>query len=177
MEDRRVRKSKSALKCALLELMKGRPVSGISVVSLCFAADVNRSTFYANYQDIYALLQDIYEDLFHKVDSLMASLIRGTEDPTLLLPFIRHLEDHKDLFQLLCINNEDRLFERNMLAYCTEKYDSSEKEDVAGRYAFSYNISGSISVFCQWVHEGFPCSSEELAYLLVQFPRFTSISI
>ena len=45
-KDRRIRKSKEALKNSLIELMKEKPVNNITVKELVLTADLNRSTFY-----------------------------------------------------------------------------------------------------------------------------------
>lgn len=42
-DDRRVRKTKIAIKDALVELMQKQHISGISIRAICEAADINRS--------------------------------------------------------------------------------------------------------------------------------------
>ncbi|MFI9534781.1 TetR/AcrR family transcriptional regulator [Nocardia fusca] len=49
--DRRVRKTRSALHRALIELMMERPYDRITVSDVIARADVGRSTFYAHYRD------------------------------------------------------------------------------------------------------------------------------
>ena len=53
--DIRVRKTEAAIKGAFTELRAQRPVEKISVKELCRLAQINKSTFYAHYADIYAL--------------------------------------------------------------------------------------------------------------------------
>ena len=53
--DIRVRKTEAAIKGAFMELRAQRPVEKISVKELCRLAQINKSTFYAHYADIYAL--------------------------------------------------------------------------------------------------------------------------
>ena len=56
--DRRIRKSKNALKKAMFQLMQKKAVSQISIRELCELAYVNRSTFYSNYGKEFKKLVD-----------------------------------------------------------------------------------------------------------------------
>ena len=50
-EDRRIRITKKAIKESLIELLQEYPIAKISVKMICESADINRSTFYAHYND------------------------------------------------------------------------------------------------------------------------------
>jgi len=54
-EDRRVRKTKKALREGLAELLTQKSIQKITVRELTDKVDIHRSTFYANYEDIYDL--------------------------------------------------------------------------------------------------------------------------
>ena len=59
MEDKRITKTKRALKSALLELLTTQAFDVISITELCKIANVSRITFYTHYKDKFALLDDI----------------------------------------------------------------------------------------------------------------------
>ena len=64
MEDRRIIKTKRSLKTtALIELLAKEDFEHISITELCRRAEVSRITFYSHYNDKYALLDDIFEDM------------------------------------------------------------------------------------------------------------------
>lgn len=63
MEDKRIRKTKKAIKRAFLDLLQYRPFDGITVTELCEKADVSRITFYAHYADKIELADEICGDL------------------------------------------------------------------------------------------------------------------
>lgn len=63
-DDRRTVYSKRMIRESLYELMKEKPLNKISVTEICQKADVNRSTFYAYYTDIYDLHQQIIKEFF-----------------------------------------------------------------------------------------------------------------
>ena len=49
---------------AFLVLLHRQNIEKISVGELCAIADVNRSTFYRHYADVYALLDEVCEECF-----------------------------------------------------------------------------------------------------------------
>ncbi len=63
MEDRRIIKTKRSLKTTLIEMLAKEDFEHISITELCRKADVSRITFYSHYNDNYALLADIFEDM------------------------------------------------------------------------------------------------------------------
>ena len=56
--DRRIRYTRYALQNALIACMQQKPFNRITVREICETADINRSTFYMHYKDIYELLDD-----------------------------------------------------------------------------------------------------------------------
>ena len=63
MEDKRITKTKRSLKAAMIEMLSKEDFEHISITELCRKADVSRITFYSHYNDKYALLDDIFEDM------------------------------------------------------------------------------------------------------------------
>ena len=51
--DRRIRYTRYALQNALIVCMQQKPFNRITVREICETADINRSTFYMHYKDIY----------------------------------------------------------------------------------------------------------------------------
>ena len=71
--DRRIAKTRSAIINTFLKLRSGKAIEKISVKELCEGAGINKSTFYAHFQDIYDLSEqletqvaaDILSDIGH----------------------------------------------------------------------------------------------------------------
>ena len=61
--DLRILKTKKSLYDALLHLMGERTFEEIKVSEICHKAMTNRSTFYAHFEDKYALLNSLILDL------------------------------------------------------------------------------------------------------------------
>ena len=65
--DRRTKYTKSVIRQALFDLLKEKPLNKITVTDICKMADINRSTFYSYYEDVYALLTQIQNELFENI--------------------------------------------------------------------------------------------------------------
>lgn len=61
--NKRRRESRLRIETALVRLLQGKELAQISVKEICAAADVNRTTFYANYQDIYDLADAVQKSM------------------------------------------------------------------------------------------------------------------
>ena len=69
-QDRRARRSRAALRAALLDLITERGLNRIAVSDVTKRADVNRSTFYEHYSDVHELAADACTRMF---DELIAA--------------------------------------------------------------------------------------------------------
>lgn len=167
----KINKSKLSLKQALLILMKKKSFNKITIKELCKLANLNRSTFYANYGDINELLLDIHTDLFRSMSEVLGGSRKASRESSYeeytekLIKIVKYLEENKEIFQLLLSNNEDNLFERNLLDFYMSLY-VTENDSYIDRYIFMYHSIGSFSMVSQWLHDKTPCSSEELAKLI-----------
>ena len=62
MEDKRITKTKRNIKATLTAILQEMPFEKISVAEICRRGDISRITFYAHYEDKYALAEDIFSD-------------------------------------------------------------------------------------------------------------------
>lgn len=65
--DRRTRKTRKAIKSAIMNLIVKKEISKITIKEISELADINRKTFYTHYQDIYAVIDELESDLIEKV--------------------------------------------------------------------------------------------------------------
>nr|WP_325211596.1 TetR-like C-terminal domain-containing protein [uncultured Oscillibacter sp.] len=77
-EDRRARRSRKLLKESLLELMKRKTFSDISVRDVTDEADMNRATFYLHYSGTAELLRSVEEDLLAELQDLVDAHMQET---------------------------------------------------------------------------------------------------
>lgn len=65
--DRRIRRTRAAIQSAFLKLIFEKDINRITIKELCERADINKSTFYLHYQDIYDLEEQFKEEVSEKV--------------------------------------------------------------------------------------------------------------
>ena len=65
--DKRIIKSKENIKNAFIELRTKKELRKITVKELCEKANINKSTFYAHYEDIFQLSDQIESDVVKQI--------------------------------------------------------------------------------------------------------------
>ena len=76
VEDRRITRSKRALRDALVELIEERGLTNFSASDLCARADLNRGTLYNNFGDMEGLLAALEDDIMDDLESLQSCMQR-----------------------------------------------------------------------------------------------------
>ncbi len=69
--DKRIQKSKNSIINTFLEIRAKKPLEKITVTELCRKAEINKSTFYVHYHDIYDLSDQLENEV---VDSILQSI-------------------------------------------------------------------------------------------------------
>ncbi len=164
--DRRTKYTKNVIRQALFDLMKTKPVNKITVTDICKSADINRSTFYSHYEDVYDLLNIIQNELFENVIFTL-----NTEN---WFEDLLHLVDqNKDLCQVLLGPNSDSSFLRQLIYLGYESSVSAWKEmypHVSHEtldYYYAYMSAGVLGVMENWVYSNYKLSIEEIGKILL----------
>ena len=92
--NRRAIMSKRMIKTTLTEMLMQEPLESVSVTRLCKTADINRSTFYAHYIDIFDVMEDMEDDYAEKI-----SLFRLGNATGIVLEQVRDLVSYVDKHQ------------------------------------------------------------------------------
>ena len=110
-QDLRIIKTKKVLYMALVDLMREKTFEEIKVSEICARALVNRSTFYAHYEDKYEFLVD-FLDTFK--DSLTSYLDTNNNNLNtkeyymeMLKLLLTHIEDKKNIYSAIMVNNRN----------------------------------------------------------------------
>ena len=96
--DRRIRYTRYALQNALIACMQQKPFNRITVREICETADINRSTFYMHYKDIYELLDEIEEQVYQEIDAIFSKESPSIHNMEQLLDYVQM---HKTLLECL----------------------------------------------------------------------------
>ncbi len=182
MEDKQVKESRKArytrmvLRESLMELMKMKPISLISVKEICALADISRSTFYAHYADQNGLLQKTEEEMLVFFDSILNKNIFYKNDKhgalQILEEILQHIADNnKSVYVLFSENGNvnflktlfSSLYRKNIFKYLTDKLPDEQTKE----YYFMFFVTGTIGIIYHWINNGMNKSIHELAKLIV----------
>ena len=180
-EDRRTAYSKKVIREALLELMRDKPLNKITVKEICELADVNRSTFYAYYEDIYDLHRAILRDYFrcqHRIIAEGDRIFGSRPDITdlsvadfyeFLFFYFSMVSENRDLFRFVFNQNTDasihvnmrKLFYRQLTKLLPE--EAPEKIKSAFYASFIFVSGGVTFMLMEWLNNDCRMPVETLA--------------
>ena len=96
--NKRKKSSMEKIEKIFLQLIQKKNIEEISVSTICEKADLNRSTFYANYIDIYDLAEKIKKDMEEEFAEFQISMNSKT-DETGYLNMFRHIKENQIFFK------------------------------------------------------------------------------
>ena len=163
--NKRRRNSRRRMESTFVQLLQSRELEAITVTDICKAAGVNRTTFYANYQDIFALAEAIRESLMQDVLELYREESARNYD-TAFLTLFRHVQ-------------ENQLFYKTYFKLTREENFSYMGFDLQGAVDYYENLhiphldyhitffqSGFNAILKKWLYAGCKESPEEMAAIL-----------
>jgi len=171
-EDRRVRKTKKALRESLAELLMESSIQNITVRELTDKADVHRSTFYANFKDIYDLYNRTEEFVMQEISEILLAE-HDLDAKTFFGVLLQYIFDNKQVCRLILTGNINGIFInrisilfKDLCVECWKKEHNLKCSDKELDYYAQFFLSGSMGVIGEWVTSGFECSMEEIMLLL-----------
>lgn len=185
--DRRVKKSKKALKNALITLMDQKDFKDITITNIVEFADVNRGTFYRHYQYKKDLLEDVTNDVL--TDLIWAYrfpyVYLETFDVSTLtaksIKIFEHVQRHALFYKL--VFSSDFLNDYQQRIYQTLKNLNKEDFEYAlidptinRNLHISYQANALVGMIMEWVKEDFCYPSEYMAEQLLAFIHSTQSS-
>ena len=99
--NKRRKESQDKIERAFIELLQNRELKEITVSDLIKSTGLNRSTFYANYLDIYDLADKTREKLENEFSNLFVDYDYFNER-TGALKMFRHIKENQIIFPLIC---------------------------------------------------------------------------
>ena len=153
-----------------MTLLESKEFADISIMDICQKAGVNRSTFYAHYDNTYDLLKETYQGTIsnflsecnfdNPVDlSDMRKLSKDDLNfatPKYLLPYLEYIQKHKKLYRIYAENAhvfeaskmDDYMIE-NLFAPIYAKHGVTDKKLVY--YMQKYFLKGIDAIITEWV--------------------------
>lgn len=170
--NRRTIITKKILRESLLELMEEKDISKVTIKEICNLSDMSRSTFYLHYQDQYALLEDIENEVLEKTFENLGGLDSKLDTIESIEIFLNYVKDNKKTFGILLCQEENKSFQqaiiRNVEEYVRDKTEGKEKETEAPRtqFLFTFVMNGTLSIIVDWINSDFKMSANDMAELI-----------
>jgi AcrR family transcriptional regulator len=109
--DLRIIKTKKILFDTLIKLMKQKNFERIKISDICEEALINRSTFYAHYEDKYDLLMDLFEEqtltVLKELNVNENKSVSKKYLMDLLSIIINHIDENKEIYNAILVNNRN----------------------------------------------------------------------
>lgn len=169
IEDRRVRKTKNAIKQAFIKLLAEKELERITIQDITSLADINRGTFYLHYEDKYILLSDLEDEILVGLADEIGTYKLVMQDSNLedfakifsekiLKNIILHIQKDIDFYLVIFkldrkSHLEDKISE---LMYSNMTKNLNNKQKISGipiDYFHSYVSGATISFIKHWVQD------------------------
>lgn len=173
--DRRVKKTNRLLREELIKLLAVKDIEEITVKELTEAADVNRSTFYFYYQDIYDMVRQMQNEIYDMFYSSVINTAGTVDNAEDYIGYIRRFFDFCKENEMQCkfvlrngINNE--LTERIKDAVKEHIPDSKKVFALTSpaRYLTTFAISGITGSVIEWIEDGMPVDPQDMAQFVIE---------
>ena len=161
--NQRRKKSQEQIEKIFLQLIQKKNIEEISVSMICELAGLNRSTFYANYIDIYDLAEKIQKNMEIEFANFQLSN-NSKHDSNGYLNMFRHIKDNqiffKTYFKLESITISTPIQYNIELA---EKYYDNKYID----YHIDFFRAGLNAVIKKWLNNGCKETPEEINEIII----------
>lgn len=177
--DKRVERSRRLLIDALLELMKDRPYSKISVAHIAERSGVARPTFYLHFHSkddlLIAYIDEMFEKFYAEIDAYITQ--SKDADPVIASIMFHQWYDNAEFARLLMQTDIDSLMLaqfKNYVARVVERF--MDAHNIANRagllpYVVDFLAGASFMVITRWVREGFQETPEVMGELYASLVR------
>lgn len=172
-EDRRVLRTKKMLSRSLAKLMSEKKINKITVTELTELADVNRSTFYLYYKDIYDMLDKIETEMFEDFSKALKKLAMKEGGYDNVLSFFTFVFEfvlkNADMCKVLLGPNGDYNFLNKFKEAIIESRPPIilSLTDVGSRYFMPFAIAGCIGVIQQWLEDDMKAPPKDIAVFVI----------
>ncbi len=160
--NKRRRESQEKIEKAFIELLQRREIKEITVSDIIKLTGLNRSTFYANYIDIYDLADKTKEKLEADFSELFADYDYFNERSGALKMFT-HIKENQIFYNTyfkLCYDD------KHLISFYDTKRAVKEHIDSNIKYHIEFFRNGLNAVIKMWLADGCRESPEEMAEVL-----------
>ena len=176
MDKRKVRseKSKTAIKQTFLDLFRTREPEDITVVELCKRAGINRSTFYAHYEYIELLIEEVLRDSVHELIAGMDTqwelpLEDGGVSRNSIALYLDSFLKNSTLRRFCTCENSGKYIASIIRAHV--EYSLVPIEDTTRYYVAYFHYAGVMNFLLEWIKRWLPISKERVVEIIHEYSK------
>ena len=161
--NKRRRESQRRIESAFVNLIQTKELSEIRVAEICKDANVNRSTFYANYLDVYDLADKIGEKLTEDVRELYAEEREKGYNSFDFLKIVQNIYDNRLFYRTYFKLGMDKvkLISEYDHHAAYKLYDNKHID-----YHIEFFMAGFNAMVKKWLMEDCPFPAEEFVEII-----------
>lgn len=164
--NKRKKDSQIKIQKTFVELIQLKEINEISVSDICKKANLNRSTFYSNYIDIYDLADKIRDELFNDVLALYSEETQEKKHSYDFLKLFKHIKEnqlfYKTYFKLNYDNDPN--FIEDLIDYKEFEKFYNNKNHI--KYHITFFKHGLNAVIKKWLYTDCKETPEEMVEIL-----------
>lgn len=171
--DRRVIRTKKEIRHSFFELLKEKPINKITVSDIIRKADINRSTFYFYYDDIYDMIEQINNDIFEAFNNEIVStaydFTKYEDYRSYIERYLNFCKDNIEICNFITINgcNNDLANRiRSSIEAVIPNTATMFDETAAEHYLTTFAISAILYTILEWINNGMKVPPAEMADFL-----------
>jgi AcrR family transcriptional regulator len=181
-KDLRVVKTQNLLFNTLMELIKKKSFEEIKVSDICSNALINRSTFYAHYNDKYELLLDFINNFKKNLLEILGENKNSLNTKEYFIELIKllldHIDDKRDIYYSILINNQNSIMMDVLFDVVNNDVKSRIREDksinqkVPSEIISKFYLGAVVCIGIEWLKSSGKYSKQDLIdYLELLIPE------
>lgn len=175
--NQRYQSTEEKIQKALFSLLRFRKYNDIAIKEICYEAGINRSSFYAHYQDINDLMIKTEMRLSKSIEQIFKPDKKWTE--SVFVNLFEFLYKNRDFYKAYLETNEQTFMEKNDFSNYIKLILNSNQADKflynERIYHMAFFAGGLKALAKSWIQTGCKETPEQMAKILTNEYKINSI--
>ena len=158
--DRRTQKTRKAIYNVFIDLLSQKELHKITVQEISDTADINRTTFYKHFLDVYDLYDKLEQDILVEWGMLVLDM-QDLRSLDFFNKLVGYVDKNSNVFKMVFSSyapGQLRIKFEKLLEGLLQKIEAEKKgtdiKNIKLSYQTSYRAQGCIAILSRWVEEG-----------------------
>lgn len=164
--NQRYQTTEEKIKQALFSLLRIRKYNDITIKEICYEAGINRSSFYAHYDDINDLMIKIEQNLSKNILQIFSAKSAWSEE--VFEKLFDFLYKNKDFYKAYLCNNDQTFMEKNdfsnFVKIIANKQSNFDQDEII--YHMAFFAGGLKAMSKSWLQTGCKQTPQQMAKIL-----------